>query len=193
MGDEPVFFYDFSSPYAYLASQRIEDLIPGARWQPIMFGALLRQIGKRPWSLSPGREVRMREIEALAAQRGLPPVVWPQGWPAETYSVNAPRAAALAADAGRLHEFTHAAFHSVFVDARPLNELKALLDVCERAGLDRDEAAAGIERDEIKERVRGDTEAAVKRGITGIPTVDVNGELFWGDDRLEEAATAASG
>ena len=52
---EPVFFYDFTSPYAYLSAHRIDDLLPvRPRWQPFLFGALIIEIGKRPWSLAPG-------------------------------------------------------------------------------------------------------------------------------------------
>ena len=77
MADAPVFFFDYSSPYAYLAAARIGAVLPEATWRPIAFGALIRQIGKVPWSLRPGREAGMREVEERAAERGLPPVRWP--------------------------------------------------------------------------------------------------------------------
>jgi 2-hydroxychromene-2-carboxylate isomerase len=51
MGQAPVFYFDYSPPYAYLAAMRIGDLLPCAIWRPIAFGALIRQIGKVPWSL----------------------------------------------------------------------------------------------------------------------------------------------
>ena len=69
MGAPAVFFFDFSSPYAYLAAMRIDDVLPGATWRPIAFGPLIRQIGKVPWSLRPGREAGMREVEERAAER----------------------------------------------------------------------------------------------------------------------------
>jgi 2-hydroxychromene-2-carboxylate isomerase len=68
----PVFYYDFSSPYSYLAATRIGALLPGAEWRPIAFGALIGIIGKVPWSLGPGRAAGMREVEERAAARGLP-------------------------------------------------------------------------------------------------------------------------
>ena len=72
--DRPVFYFDYSSPYAYLAAMRIGEVLPDATWRPIAFGILIRRIGKVPWSLRPGREAGMREIEERAAARGLPPV-----------------------------------------------------------------------------------------------------------------------
>lgn len=59
-------------------------------------------------------------------------------------------------------------------------------------GLDQDEVEAAIQRPEIKQQLKDHTEEAFARGVTGIPTVAVGDDLFWGDDRLEEAAAAAS-
>jgi 2-hydroxychromene-2-carboxylate isomerase len=86
---EPVFFYDFSSPYSYLSAHRVDDVLPlRPRWQPILFGALIMQIGKQPWSWreGPAREAQMRECEQRAATLGLP-LRWPREWPKGTYSV----------------------------------------------------------------------------------------------------------
>jgi 2-hydroxychromene-2-carboxylate isomerase len=78
----------------------------------------------------------------------------------------------------------------MFVDGRHLADLEAVLDAVERAGMDRAAVREGIERPEVKERLRMQTDAALARGVTGVPTVAVGEELFWGDDRLEDAAAA---
>ena len=73
------FYYDLSSPYAYLAALRVDDILPvDAVWQPIAFGALIREIGKVPWSMRDDtRAAGQAEIAERARERGLPDVRWP--------------------------------------------------------------------------------------------------------------------
>jgi 2-hydroxychromene-2-carboxylate isomerase len=186
------FYLDYSSPYAYLAAARIDGMIPGATWRPIAFGALIRQIGKVPWSLGPGRAAGVREVEERARARGLPPVRWPDGWPDVSYSLLPLRAGLVAADAGRLREFSAAVYRLVFAEGRTLTEPGPVLAAAAAAGVDPDAVAAGLADPAIKARLRAETDAAIARGVTGVPTVAVGGALFWGDDRLEEAAAAAA-
>src|SRR3954451_15147295 len=106
----PIFYYDFSSPYSYLAAERIGEVLPAATWRPISFGFVLQHVGRIPWSLRPGREADIEVIARRAAERGLPPLRYPEGWPAESYSLAPLRAAVFAERQGRLAEFTHAAY-----------------------------------------------------------------------------------
>ena len=188
----PVFFFDFSSPYAYLAAMRIAEVLPAATWRPIAFGALIRQIGKVPWSLRPGREAGMREIEERAAERGLPPVRWPEGWPDSSYSLVPLRAALIAETHGRLREFSLEVYRLMFAEGRTLTEPAPVLEAAAAVGLNRDAVDVRLEHPEIKARLRAYTDEAVARGVTGVPTVAVGGALFWGDDLLEAAARAAA-
>jgi 2-hydroxychromene-2-carboxylate isomerase len=190
----PAFYYDFNSPYAYLAAHRVDDVLPvRPSWEPIAFGALIRQIGKVPWSLQPGaeRERRLRECERRTAALGLP-LRWPDGWPDGNYSILVLRAALVAAEHDRLREFSRAAFRRGLGEGGDLRDLDTVLACAREAGVDPGLVAAGVERPEIKERLRAATDAALARGVTGVPTVAVGDELFWGDDRLEEAAAALS-
>jgi 2-hydroxychromene-2-carboxylate isomerase len=190
--ERPVFIFDYSSPYAYLAAMRIGDVLPEAIWRPIAFGALIREIGKVPWSLRPGREAGMREVEERAAERGLPPVRWPMGWPDRSYSL-LPLRAALAAEAhGRLQPFSTEVFRLMFVEGRTLTEPEPVLEAAVAAGLNPDAVAVRLENPDIKARLRRYTDDAIARGVTGVPTVAVGGALFWGDDLLETAAGAAA-
>jgi 2-hydroxychromene-2-carboxylate isomerase len=187
----PVFYYDFNSPYAYLAAARVDDVLPvEPEWRPISFGFMLRSIGRVPWSLGPGREPGMRECEARAVAAGLPPIRWPEGWPAENYSLLVLRAALVAEEEGRLREFSRAAYAKNFVEAADLREMETVLALADEAGVDREAVHDGVQRPEIKERLRAATDGAVAAGVNGVPTVSVEGELFWGDDRLEAAAAA---
>jgi len=184
-----VFRYDFNSPYAYLAAERIDGVLPDARWEPIAFAFLLRAQQRVPWSFTEQKAARIREIEQRAAARGLPPIRWRADWPAQCYSLDPLRAAWVAADRGLLHEFSMAAFRRLFVDGDGLGG-SVTLQVAESVGLDpaqveRELATAG------KQRLTEATDRAIADGVPGVPTVTVNGEHFWGDDRLEEAGQAA--
>jgi 2-hydroxychromene-2-carboxylate isomerase len=189
----PVFYYDFSSPYAYLGASRVDDVLPVRPvWRPIAFGVIVRRIGKQPWSFNEDRHADFDEIARRAAERGLPEVRYPDGWPVETYSLSPLRAAVVASEEGqeRLRAVTRELFSTAFVDGRHLADLNAVLDAVARAGMDRGRVREAIESTEVKERLRAQTDAALERGVTGVPTVAIGERLFWGDDRLEEAAEA---
>lgn len=191
MPAETIFYYDLSSPYAYLAAHRVDELLPGVVWRPIAFGFVLRHTGRVPWSLRPGREPHLREVEERARRRGLPAVVWPNGWPGETYSLDPIRAAVHAESQGALREFTLAAYHLAFAEGRGLGAPEDLADAARAAGLDPDALLASLADPEVRGRLKDYTDEAIARGVEGIPTVAVGDRLFHGDDRLEEAVASA--
>ena len=187
----PVFYYDVSSPYAYLAACRVDDLLPAKpEWRPIAFGVIVRKLGKVPWSFRDDRQANFEEIAGRAAERGLPAVRYPEGWPVETYSLTPLRAALLASDEQQLRAVSRELFNTMFVEGQHLADLEAVLDAAERAGMDRAWVREGIELADTKERLRQQTDDALAAGVTGVPTIAIDGEIFWGDDRLEEAAAA---
>jgi 2-hydroxychromene-2-carboxylate isomerase len=189
----PVFYYDFSSPYAYLGASRVDDVLPvRPEWRPIAFGVIVRRIGKQPWSFNEDRRTDFDEIARRAAERGLPEVRYPEGWPVETYSLTPLRAAVVASEDGQdvLRAVTRELYRTAFVDGRHLAALEAVLDAVARAGMDPGRVREAIGLSEVKDRLRAQTDAALERGVTGVPTVAVGERLFWGDDRLEEAAEA---
>jgi 2-hydroxychromene-2-carboxylate isomerase len=183
------FYYDLSSPYAYLAAHRVDDLMPvDVEWVPIAFGPLLVQTQRVPWSLKPRREEGMRECEQRARERGLPPIAWPDGWPAESYSVNPARAVLVAKRHGKEREMTKALYAEIFERGGRPDDPATIERAAANAGVDGvADALAGV-----KDELRAQTEDAIARGVVGIPTVEVADQLFWGDDRLDEAARAAA-
>ena len=188
---QATFYYDFNSPYAYLAAERLDEFVPGAEWRPIAFAILLNQLGeldKRLTNLNTAPIVE--EVTTRISERGLPPFAPPEVWPVGSWSLAPLRAALVAEDLGRQREFGLAAFRKAFVESRSLAEVPNVLAAAGEAGLDPDEVAAGIQRDDIKERLKANTAEALERGVTGIPTVAIGDELFWGDDHLEQAAGA---
>jgi len=185
--ERPIFRYDFNSPYAYLAAMRIDEVLgPEVEWQPIAFAFLLRAQQRIPWSLTDERPAGVADIERRADERGLPPVVYPEGWPRGSYTLDPLRVAYVAAEEGLLREYTRAAFARNFSAGTGLHG-EAALDVAAELGLDRDAVRAAMDGS-AKERLRAATDEAIAAGVPGVPTVTVDGEHFWGDDRLEDAA-----
>jgi 2-hydroxychromene-2-carboxylate isomerase len=188
---EPVFYYDFNSPFAYIAAHRVDDVLPvRPRWQPIAFAFLLIAHQREPWSFDvENRGATMQDCERRAAALGLP-LSWPNGWPQQSYSLLPLRASVLAERAGLLREFSRAAFRRHFSEPGGVREIGGVLAAAAEAGLDPDAVRAHVGDDDVKQVVKDATDAAIELGVFGVPTVQVSDELFWGDDRLEEAAAA---
>lgn len=192
--DAPVFYYDVSSPYAYLAASRVDDVLPvKPEWRPIAFGVIVRARGKMPWSFAGDRSKDFDEIAGRARARGLPEVRYPEGWPAETYSLEALRALLLAENQDQLRAATLELYRMMFAEGRHVADIDAVAEALARVGMDVDGLADRIQDPEIKQRLRDNTDGALAAGVTGVPTVAVGDELFWGDDRLEDAAAALAG
>lgn len=197
MSERATFYYDFSSPYSYLAAERISGLFAEAaveqpEWQPISFGHILQATGRRPWSFEEDRSAHLAEIQRRATERGLPEVLYPEGWPIENYSLNPTRAAIYAKESGRVVSFTLACFRQVFAAGRDMSDVENVLIAAAACELHPKAVLKGIETQSVKDRLRAATEEALELGVGGIPTVAVGGELFWGDDRLEDALRAAA-
>jgi 2-hydroxychromene-2-carboxylate isomerase len=191
------FYYDFSSPYSYLAAERISGLFAEAEleqpeWQPISFGHILRTTGRRPWSFGEDRSADFAEIQRRADERRLPEVLYPEGWPIENYSLNPIRAAVYAKESGRVVSFTLACFRQVFAGGRDMSKVDNVLIAAAACELHPNAVTRGIETKSVKDGLRAATDEALALGVEGIPTIAVGERLFWGDDRLEEAVEAAS-
>jgi 2-hydroxychromene-2-carboxylate isomerase len=183
------FYFDLGSPYAWLTAERIDSvLLDPPDWQPISLGALFKLTGRSSWALGDQRrrEDGIAEVERRAGERGLPSMLWPDPWP--SHYLVAMRAATHAFDKGAGREFTLTAFRLAFHEGRDLAEPANVLEAARRAGLDPDEVEAAVHDQAVKDALRAATAAAHARGVFGVPTVLAAGELFWGDDRLEEAA-----
>ena len=188
---QPVFYYDLNSPYAWLAAERLNHVLPRPPvWRPISFSHILKATQRLPWSLGPEREGGIAEVERRAAERNLPTIRWPEGWPAQTIPLAGLRAATFAAEIGKSVSFSLAAFRQTFLAARPMNELDNVLLAGAACELHPNAIKAALGRESIKQKLTDATIEALERGVTGVPTVAVGDELFWGDDRLEDAAKA---
>ena len=190
--EQPTFYFDLGSPYAWLAAERVHQVLPVAPvWQPILLGGIWQQTGGRSWATTDRRDEGMREIERRAERYGLMPVRWPREWPTNT--LKAMRAATFAQQAGRTVAFSLAAFRQAFAAGRDLSDLDNVLIAAAACELHPNAVIKGIEMRSTKDRLRAATQEAYDRGVRGVPTVAVGDRVFWGDDRLEEAAAALAG
>lgn len=183
------FYFDLGSPFAYLTAERISEVLPEpVIWQPVSLGALFKLTGRSSWAMSDpdSRQAGMAEVEHSAHQYGLPTVRWPDPWP--TDYLFAMRAATYAFQVGRGREFTMQAFRHAFQHGHDLGIHEHVLQAATEAGLDADAVSEAATDPEIKLTLRTATDAAHALGAFGVPTISVERELFWGDDRLKCAA-----
>ena len=184
-----IFYFDLGSPYAYLAAERLDEVIPEpVLWQPVLLGGLFKLTGRSSWALGDyrRREAGMAEIERRARSYGLPAMRWPDPWPSDY--LFAMRAATFAFGAGRGRQFVITAFRTAFQSGTDLSIPANVLKAAAPAGLSATDLRAATEDPAIKLALRGATETAYERGVFGVPTVAIDDELFWGDDRLQDAA-----
>jgi 2-hydroxychromene-2-carboxylate isomerase len=185
----PALYFDLGSPYAYLALSRAARVL-GAEpeLEPVLLGAIFQYRGSGSWSQTDRRDWNVAEIERRAREYGLPPVAWPPGWPPD--GLRGMRAATWAKRLGRLREFATATYRSAFVDGRDLAELEVIVAAAADAGLPADELPDAIADPAVKDELRRATDAAWDSGVRGVPTLRAGSVLYYGDDRLEEAAAA---
>ncbi len=184
---QATFYFDLGSPFAYLAAERLEELLPEpVAWQPVLLGGLFKFNGRSSWALGGGREAGIAEVQRRAREYGLPPLRWPDPWPSDY--LFAMRLATFAFQVGRGRELTLGAFRAAFQEGLDLSVPARVLDVAVDVGLDREAAAAATGDPTVKATLRAATDAAHARGVFGVPTLAIGDELFWGDDQLADAA-----
>jgi 2-hydroxychromene-2-carboxylate isomerase len=191
----PVFYFDLGSPYAYLAAERIERVFddagaPQPEWQPILLGGLFRRFDRGSWARTPEREAGLAEVERRAQAYGLPPIRWPEPFPGDM--LFAMRTATFAKEIGRAVSFALAAFRQAFAAGRDLSEPDNVFIAAASSELHPRSLEVAVQRQAIKDRLREATDRAGDLGVVGVPAVIAGGEVFWGDDRLEEAAVTAA-
>jgi 2-hydroxychromene-2-carboxylate isomerase len=159
-------------------------------WQPILLGGLFKRFGRRSWAETDERAAGIAEVERRASERGLPPLRWPDPWPGDM--LFAMRAATYAAQIGRAPAFALAAFRQAFVAGRDLGVPDNVLVAAASLELHPRAVLTSANSRSVKDALRAATDEAAELGVRGVPSVVVGDEIFWGDDRLEEAAEAAS-
>ena len=190
-----VFYFDLGSPYAYLTAERISGLFTDAEleqpeWQPILLGGLFQRFGRESWANGPGREEGIAEVEQRARDLSLAPLVWPAPWPGNM--LFAMRVATFAKQTGRTVSFALAAFRQAFAAGRDLSEHDNVLIAAAACELHPNAVSKAAGTESVKNALREATDQAAEAGVIGVPSLLVGDEVFWGDDRVEEAVEAAS-
>ena len=185
------FWYEFASTYSYLTAMRIEALAEKAGvdviWKPFVLGPIFSAQGwdTSPFNIYPAKgKYMVREMERLTKQRGLPfamPSPFPQN------SLYAARLALIGNEEGWGAAFTRAMFTAQFAEGANISNKETLADILKSLRLNASSLLARIEERHIKERLRQQTEEAQELGIFGAPSFLARNELYWGDDRLEQA------
>ncbi|HEV2562877.1 MAG TPA: 2-hydroxychromene-2-carboxylate isomerase [Rhizomicrobium sp.] len=186
------FWYEFASTYSYPAAMRVarvaEEAGVDVRWRPFLLGPIF---GAQGWNDSPfniypakGRYMwrdleRICEAENLALR--LPPLRFPQN------GLKAARIALVGESQGWIADFTRAVYTANFAERRDISDDATLGDILRRLDIDTEATIAAANTSENKDRLKKQTDEAIALGIFGAPSFTVSDELFWGNDRLEEA------
>ena len=185
------FWFEFASTYSYPAAMRVEALAKAAaepiEWRPFLLGPIFKSQGwsDSPFNLLPVKGRYMwRDLERIAAADHIPfrrPSAFPRN------GLLPARVACHFATERWLPAFVRAVYSANFGEDRDISSRDVVAACLESAGADAKSALAAADGDDAKARLRAQTERAAELGIFGAPTFIVDGELFWGNDRLEQA------
>ncbi len=186
------FWFEFASTYSYLSAMRIEELAAQAGveivWKPFLLGPIFKAQGwdNSPFNLHPAKgKYMVRDIGRIAEARGLEfrlPDPFPQN------GLHAARLTLVGLEEGWAPAFVKGVYRAEFADGRDISKPAVLAAELEAAGAKAENALAGAQEPHIKAKLRTNTEEAPAAGIFGSPSLTTSsGELFWGDDRLEQA------
>ncbi len=184
------FFFDFSSPYSYLASEKIEPLVGRfgrtVAYKPILLGPMFKVSGQAPLVEIPLKgDYSRRDMERSARFHGVTFHV-PTPFPIGTVAAARTLLWLQAQGSAKAVSWVHRVLRAYFAEGRNISEAGVLADLADDLGLDRDAMAAGIQEPAIKDRLKALVDEAIARGVFGAPFFFVDGEPFWGHDRLPQ-------
>jgi len=184
--EQPVFYFDLASPEAYLAAERVAGVLGVVpEWQPVLARDLPG--GElEAWRCASEREVYMGEVERRAAARGLQPLRWPPGWPAQ--GDLAMRVATYAKQIGRVVAFSLAAFRQAFAAGRDLSGEEGVVIAAAACEMHPVAVLKGAELRSVREGLARAGAAAAAAGVRSVPAVRAGDHVFHGDAELGRAA-----
>ena len=185
------FYFDFSSPYGYLGSEKIEALASkhgrAVEWHPVLLGVVFRQTGAVPLTEVPIKgDYSRRDFARSARFHGVAGFRMPSRFPIPT---QAPARIVLwqkTRDASRVPAIVHALYRAFFHDDVDISNPDAAAEVAARAGADSTAARAAIDDPAVKDALKLENERAMAAGVFGSPFTIVDGEPFWGVDRFDQ-------
>ncbi len=186
------FWFDFGSTYSFLAAMRIEQLAKDAgvevTWKPFLLGPVFQSQGLKdsPLNVFPVKgKALIRDAQRIAEDMGIP-FKWPEKFPQS--SVLAGRVALVGLKEGWGKDFGRDVFAAEYSYGRDISDPNTITEILAKHKVPVEATLAKAQSDEIKSELRDNTADAQKRGFFGAPTfTTASGELFWGNDRLEQA------
>lgn len=184
------FYFDFSSPYSYLASEKIDALAARfgrkVKWRPILLGVVFKTTGAAPLTTVPLKGDYTRHDFARSARfMGLPAML-PDKFPLATQNASRAYYWLHEQDCTTARQFAHAVFRALFVDGRDISSLEVVLELAAKLEVDTAACAAAMNDERYKQKLRDEVEAALKKGVFGAPMIYCDGEPFMGADRLPQ-------
>lgn len=189
---EPIdFYFDFSSPYGYLMSEKIDAIAAQyerkVRWHPILLGAIFKTTGSAPLTLQAPLKAAYytRDFARSARFLGVP-FKAPSHFPLPTQIAARAYYWLHGQDCALARQFAHAVYRALFVDDRDISDPETIFEISAKNGIDRSIFEPALQTPEIKARLKDEVEQAMARGVFGSPTVIIDGETFFGADRLPQ-------
>ena len=184
------FWFDFSSPYSYLAAEKIDALAASyqriVHWRPVLLGAVFQVTNAAPLVNLPLKgNYSVRDFSRSARYLNLP-FTMPSKFPLPTQLAARTYYWLCERDVGMAHDFARAIFRALFVHDRDISDLAVVCDVAASMGLDADTVSLAVAQPEVKARLKNETDAAILKGVFGAPFFMVGDEPFWGVDRLPQ-------
>ena len=184
------FFFDFASPYGYLASERIERIAEqhgrSVMWRPFLVGAAMKVSERKPAAWIPlVGDYAAHDVKRFARYWDIPFII-PSHWPVAT--VNACRAFYLLeeTDHDAAKQLARALYRAYFRDDQDISDPETVVAVASELGHNQTQIAESIQADPIKQKLRAVNDEALARGDFGSPFIIVDSESFWGADRLDQ-------
>ena len=184
------FYFEFASPYGYLASLRIDEVAARhgreVAWRPFMLGAVFKLVGTAPLTTYPLKgEYMKHDIERSARRMGVQ-FVLPPGFPHATLAAARTFYWLVDDDATTAKAFAHAFYAAYFGSGEDVSAADRTAAIAATLGLEAEAVLDAAQQPAIKQRLKEETEAAIGRGVFGSPFIFVDGEAFWGGDRLDQ-------
>ncbi|NND91802.1 MAG: 2-hydroxychromene-2-carboxylate isomerase [Granulosicoccus sp.] len=194
MSQQIDFYFDFSSPYGYLASERIEGIASRQGhlviWHPILLGAVFRVTGQGPLTEIPVKGgYAIRDFQRSAREHDLiysHPEVFPVG------AVSACRATLWLRDhqdpsvQAKTGQFVHAVYRAYFAQGQDITQASVIAELADSLQLDSQALLTALANQVLKDALRREVDQAIDRGVFGSPMMFIGDEPFWGHDRLEQ-------
>ena len=185
------FYFDFSSPYGFLAAQKIEAL--AARhgrevdWHPVLLGVIFKETGAAPLTMVPLKgDYSRRDFERSARFHGIAGFRMPSKFPIASQAPARIVLWAKTRDPALAVRVLKAMYRAFFTEGLDISDPGVAASVAAREGLDAAEARAAVDDPAMKDALKREVEQAIARGVFGSPFIIVDGEPFWGLDRFDQ-------